>query len=66
MSSLIAHQQRSAVQWPIFKIPAPFVVFGRIVRAYITARLFHDLPTKKLRHLFAIFLLLIGLTMLDV
>jgi len=34
--------------------------------APVGARLAHQLPTKKLRHWFAIFLLVIGLTMLDV
>lgn len=60
MSSLYAHHRRGAVQWHIFRMMAPGILFGAVLGALIA----DDLHSRALATVFGVFLLLVATRML--
>lgn len=59
VSSVLAHQRRSAVNWSIFKSITPGIVVGSLLGASIA----HVLADRTLRIMFVVFMLLLALQM---
>ena len=58
-SSLLAHNKYGAVQWPVFRIMAPYIVAGSLLGAYAAARL----QSGHLKTVFGVVEILIALQM---